>query len=55
MAVKGDGSPMAYFFNTDFDAEIRCIPTCLAEGEQAKYAPVQGGDYLLQRFTSALE
>ena len=46
---------MAYFYNTDFDAEISCIPTCLEDGETAKYAPVRGGDYLEQRFSSALE
>ena len=46
---------MAYFYNTDFDAEISCIPTCLEEGETAKYPPIRGGDYLEQRFSSALE
>ena len=52
---QGRRQSMAYFYNTDFDAEISCIPTCLADGETAKYAPVNGGDYLHQRFSSALE
>lgn len=51
----GRRQSMAYFYNTSFDAEISCIPTCLDEGEQAKYSPVNGGDYLVQRFSSALE
>lgn len=46
---------VAYFYNTSFDAEIRCIPTCLADGEQPRYEPVNGGEYLMQRFRSALE
>ena len=46
---------VAYFYNTSFDAEISCIPTCLADGEQAKYGTVRGGDYLVQRFSSAQE
>ena len=46
---------MPYFYNTSFDAEISCIPTCLAVGEQPKYEPVNGGAYLVQRFSSALE
>ena len=46
---------MAYFYNTDFDAEISCIPTCLQDGASAKYEPVRGGNYLVQRFSSALE
>jgi len=46
---------LAYFYNTSFDAEIRCIPTCIGNSDQPKYAPVNGGDYLIQRFSSALE
>jgi isopenicillin N synthase-like dioxygenase len=46
---------IAYFYNTSFDAEISSIPTCLSDGEQTKYAPVNGGDYLMQRFNSTLE
>ena len=45
---------MAFFHNTDFDARIECIPTCLAPGENAKYEPVLAGQYLMQRFTSAV-
>ncbi len=51
---SGRRQSIAYFYNTSFDAEIRCIPTCLASGEQPRYRPVKGGEYLVQRFTSAL-
>ncbi|MBT8078036.1 MAG: isopenicillin N synthase family oxygenase [Gammaproteobacteria bacterium] len=45
---------MAFFHNTNFDATIDCIPTCLAADEQAKYEPVLAGRYLIDRFTSAV-
>ena len=45
---------MAFFMNTNYDAEIECIPTCLAAGEAAKYDMVRAGDYLKARFTSAV-
>lgn len=45
---------MAFFHNANFDAVIECIPTCRdADGNQ-KYPPVEAGDYLMQRFKSAL-
>jgi len=45
---------VAFFHNTNFDAEIECIPTCLKPGEVPKYVPVQAGEYLVKRFTSAV-
>ena len=45
---------LAFFHNTSFDAEIRCIPTCLAEGQQPQYGPVQAGRYLKHRFSAAV-
>lgn len=45
---------MAFFHNTSFDARIECIPTCLAAGETAKYPPVLAGQYLIDRFSAAV-
>ncbi len=45
---------MAFFHNTSFDARIECIPTCLAAGDAPKYEPVLAGQYLVDRFTSAV-
>jgi hypothetical protein len=45
---------MAFFMNTNYDAEIDCIPTCLADAELAKYETVRAGDYLKARFTAAV-
>jgi isopenicillin N synthase-like dioxygenase len=45
---------LAFFHNTNFDAEIECIPTCLKSGEESKHGPVLAGKYLIERFTSAI-
>lgn len=45
---------IAYFQNPNFDAEIRCLPGCASETHPTRYPPVQAGDYLRDRFTSAL-
>ena len=45
---------IAFFHNASFDARIECIPTCREAGGGAKYEPVIAGDYLRQRFSSAL-
>jgi isopenicillin N synthase-like dioxygenase len=46
---------MAFFYNASFDADIRCIPTCLAADAEPKYGTVEAGEYLKQRFSAALE
>lgn len=40
----------AFFLQPNWDAEIRCIPTCLASGESPKYPPVRSGEHLMQKF-----
>ena len=45
---------MAFFMNTNYDAEIECLPTCLEAGEDARYDAVRSGEYLKARFTSAV-
>ena len=45
---------VAFFHNTNYDAEIECIPTCLPAGQKQKYGPVQAGRYLTERFMSAV-
>lgn len=46
---------MAFFYNGAFDANISCIPTCLAAGASPRYDNVEAGEYLQQRFSAALE
>ena len=45
---------IAYFQNPNYDAEIRCIPTCLSGDAPAKYSPVPAGKYLMDKFHAAL-
>jgi isopenicillin N synthase-like dioxygenase len=46
---------VAFFYLPNWDAEISCIPTCLAPGESAKYPPVRSGEYLMQKFQSTVK
>ena len=43
-----------FFMHPDYDAKISAIPTCLADGEKAKYKPVSAGEYLIDKFQTAL-
>jgi isopenicillin N synthase-like dioxygenase len=43
---------IAFFHNPNWDARIECIPTCLALGEQPRYAPVGAGRHLMDKFRS---
>jgi isopenicillin N synthase-like dioxygenase len=41
---------LAFFHQPDWFAEIETLPSCLAEGEVAKYEPVLSGPYLMGKF-----
>jgi isopenicillin N synthase-like dioxygenase len=41
---------LAYFHQPDWDAEIRCIPSCLPEKETPAYPPIRSGRYLMEKF-----
>jgi isopenicillin N synthase-like dioxygenase len=41
---------IAFFHQPNWEAVIRCIPTCLQPGEQAKYPPVGSGAHLMEKF-----
>lgn len=51
---QGNRQSMAFFHNTSFDARIECIPTCSSATNPPRYAPVDAGQYLYERFTSAV-
>jgi isopenicillin N synthase-like dioxygenase len=46
---------VAFFHQPNWDAQITCIPTCLASGEKPKYPPVRSGEYLMQKFQSTVK
>ena len=37
---------VGYFMHPNYDAEVRCIPTCLRRGEAAEYAPITAGGHI---------
>ncbi len=43
---------IAYFGDPNQDALIACLPSCLAPGEQPKYAPITYADYLTMRYAA---
>lgn len=46
---------MAFFHNTNHDANIECIDTCVSGDEAPKFEPVSAGRYLVDRFKAAVE
>jgi hypothetical protein len=49
MTGGGDRYSMPFFFDTDMDAVIECLPTCCSTGDPPRYEPVRYGDYLMDR------
>ncbi len=45
-----DRISIIFFHQPNYDAQVECLPTCLAPGEKPKYAPVSSGDHLLSKF-----
>jgi isopenicillin N synthase-like dioxygenase len=48
-AGGGDRYSIPFFFDTDMDAVIECLPTCHGPANPARYEPVRYGDYLMDR------
>ncbi len=45
----GDRYSIPFFFDTDMDAIVECLPTCTGPGNPPRYEPVRYGDYLMDR------
>lgn len=41
---------LVFFHQPNYDALIECLPSCLAEGEAPRHAPVTSGDHLESKF-----
>jgi isopenicillin N synthase-like dioxygenase len=48
-AGGGDRYSVPFFFDTDMDAVIECLPTCHGAANPPRYEPVRYGDYLMDR------
>jgi isopenicillin N synthase-like dioxygenase len=46
---------VAFFGGAHPDAVVEALPTCLAPGEEARYAPITAGAYLMQRLTATYD
>jgi isopenicillin N synthase-like dioxygenase len=46
---------LPYFFDPDFNAEVVCLPTCLAPAETPKYPPTTSGRHLLDMISASFE
>ncbi len=45
---------LVFFHQPNYDAVIECLPTCVAAGEQPRYAPITSGDHLTQKFEKTI-
>ena len=52
VAATSRRQSIAFFHNANWDAVIECIPSCLADGESPRYAPVTAGEHLMSKFRS---
>lgn len=46
---------MPFFHNANWDAQVSCLPTCLAPGEEPRYAPVLAGPHLREKFRRSMQ
>lgn len=44
---------IGYFVHPNFDAEIRCVPTCLAPGETPRYSTITAGEHIRQKIDAS--
>lgn len=44
---------VGYFLHPNFDAEIRCIPSCLAEGEAPRHEPITAGEQIRRKIEAS--
>lgn len=54
LVPSGRRQSIAFFHNANWDAVIECLPTCLGEGDRPRYAPIEAGPHLMQKFQSTV-
>ena len=43
---------LGFFHQPNYDAVVKCLPSCIEFGQSAKYPPVAAGDHLYAQFSS---
>lgn len=51
----GDRYSLPFFFDPDFYAPVECLPTCVAEGEEPRFAPTTAGQHMLDMIAASFE
>ena len=46
---------LVFFHQPNYDAEVACIPSCLAPGEQPKFAPTTSGQHLMAEISKTYD
>ncbi|WP_298984435.1 2-oxoglutarate and iron-dependent oxygenase domain-containing protein [uncultured Roseibium sp.] len=46
---------IAFFLDPNPDADVACLPSCVAPGDEAKYDPISGADYLKSKLDASYE
>ncbi len=44
---------IGFFVHPNFDAEIRCIPSCLAAGSAPRHPPITAGEHIAQKIAAS--
>jgi isopenicillin N synthase-like dioxygenase len=51
----GDRYSLPFFFDPDFYAPVECLPTCIAPGEEPRFAPTTAGQHMLEKIATSFE
>ena len=46
---------MVFFHTPNWDADIRCLPTCVAKGTKPRFDPVLAGPHLAAKFQATVQ
>ena len=46
---------LGYFMHPDFDALIEVIPSCIARGTVAEFAPIRAGEHIAEKIRASHE
>ena len=53
--ASSDRMSLSYFQHPNYDAEVRCIETCVGPGNPSRYPPITAGEHMHRRMMQARE
>lgn len=54
-SINSQRQTLGYFMHPDFDALIEVIPSCIARGTAAKFAPIKAGEHIAEKIRASHE